>query len=392
MTRQPAPRRSRRFTVLAGLVTAALVVSACGSDDDAADDEPAEAPADEPATDDSAAEPADEAADGDGYNVAMSVAFVGNAWRKSMVQGWENAAENAKQAGLISDYQVSVSPQPTATSQISQIQSLILQKPDAINIDAESPTALNPVIKQACEAGIKVIVFDQTTDSEDDCAHFLYNPLEDYGAEIARQVAEQIGGAGNVILVEGVAGGKPNALILEGVEEVLAEYPDIEIVAQVVGESADSVTEQALTGVLPTLDEVDGVISWGGTSGIISAFTKAERPIPALVFDNSGESLRTLAELKAEDETFAGTGVFTDPGQGAAALQATLLLLGGEELPKEIITPVIAVPQADLDSWIDVTPPGAVAQWLWTEDDIRQTIDSQGSDDPYTPPIPADAL
>lgn len=334
-----------------------------------------------------------EATEGDSdYTVALSVAFTGNAWRKSMIQGWEYAAEQAKEAGKISDYKVSVAPQGTATSQIAQIQSLILEQPDAINIDAESPTALNPVIKQACDAGIAVIVFDQTTDATDDCSNFLYNPLQDYGAAIAESVATQIGGAGDVILVEGVVGGKPNAEILSGVEEVLEGYPDIEIVSSVVGESSDSVTEKALTGVLPTLDDVDGVISWGGTSGILSAFDKADRPVPSLVFDNSGESLRKLAELYEEDPDFQGSGVFTDPGQGAAAFQATMLAKDGTEIPKEIITPVITIPKEDLEAWIDVTGPGAVAQWLWTEDDISQVIETQGTDSLFEPAIPDKSL
>ncbi|MGB0102495.1 MAG: ABC transporter substrate-binding protein [Nocardioides sp.] len=364
-------RRSQLLTT--GVVLSALAATAAGCGGDSAGSE-------------------DASGDSSDYSVALSVAFTGNAWRKSMIQGWEYAAKQAKAAGDISDYKVSVAPQGTATSQIAQIQSLILEQPDAINIDAESPTALNPVIKQACDAGIEVIVFDQTTDATDDCSTFLYNPLKDYGAAIADSVATQIGGAGNVILVEGVVGGKPNAEILSGVEEVLEEYPDVEIVSSVVGESSDSVTEKALTGVLPTLDDVDGVISWGGTSGILSAFAKADRPVPALVFDNSGESLRKLAELFEEDPDFQGSGVFTDPGQGAAAFQATMLKKDGTELPKEIITPVITIPQKDLDAWIDVTGPGAVAQWLWTEDDISQVIETQGTDSLFEPAIPDESL
>ncbi len=363
--------RSRRPLAAALVSVLALTATGCGSGSDSG---------------------SDAGGDGDGYTVAMSVAFVGNAWRKSMVQGWEYAAENAKKAGDIADYKVSVAPQGTATSQIAQIQSLILEKPDALNIDAESPTALNPVIKQACDAGIKVIVFDQTTDSTDDCASFLYNPLKEYGAAIAEEVASQLGGSGDIILVEGVVGGKPNAEILSGVEEVLKGYPDVKIVSTVTGESSDSVTEKALTGVLPTLGDVQGVISWGGTSGILSAFSKAKRDVPALVFDNSGESLRKLQELKDADANFSGAGVFTDPGQGAAAFQATMLLLNGTDLPKEIITPVITVPLDDLAAWIDVTPPGAVGQWLWTEDDVKKVIESQGSDNVFQPAIPSLAL
>ncbi len=367
----------------------ALVAAGCsGSSTSAPDTSTAAADTSASAPGASASAPA---TGSDDYTVALSVAFTGNSWRKSMVQGWEYAAKNAQAAGEISGYKVSLAPDGTATSQIAQIQSLILEAPDALNIDAESPTALNPVIKQACDAGITVIVFDQTTDSTDDCATFLYNPLKAYGAAIADQVATQMGGTGNLILVQGVVGGKPNAEIVSGVNEVLAGYPDIKVVADVVGESSDSVTEKALTGVLPTLGPVQGVISWGGTSGILSAFDKADRPAPALAFDNSGESLRTLQDLGTADPNFTGTGVFTDPGQGAAAFQATMLKKNGTELPKEIITPVITIPKDNLSSWIDVTPPGAVAQWLWTQDDVAQVIATQGTDALFEPAIPTQA-
>jgi ribose transport system substrate-binding protein len=330
-------------------------------------------------------------ADTSGKKIAFSNNYAGNSWRQAMLDSYGIVTKKAVEDKAVGAADIFTTADKEVPTQAAQVQNLILQGYDAIVINAASPDALNGAIKQACDAGIDVIVFDQTTDATDDCATFLYNPLKDYGAAIAASVAEQMGGSGNLIVVEGVVGGKPNAEILSGVEETLQGYPDIDVVSKVVGESSDSVTEKALTGVLPTLDDVGGVISWGGTSGILSAFEKAERPLPALAFDNSGESLRKLAELYGQDPDFSGAGVFTDPGQGAAAFQATMLMKDGTDLPKNIITPVINVPKDDLDAWIDVTGPGAVAQWLWTEDDVRQVIDTQGAD-LHEPAIPAESL
>src|SRR5271165_1113288 len=101
-----------------------------------------------------------------GYKIALSNSFYGNTWRKQMVDVMQKAANDAKAQGLISDFVVD-NGDGTANTQLAQLNSLILSHPDAILINAASPTALNGAIAQAAQQGIKVVVFDSLTSSTD---------------------------------------------------------------------------------------------------------------------------------------------------------------------------------------------------------------------------------
>ena len=63
-------------------------------------------------------------------SVALSNAFLGNAWRRSMITAFEEAATKAQEDGLISSFQVSNAPgENSATEQIAQLKALLLDEP-----------------------------------------------------------------------------------------------------------------------------------------------------------------------------------------------------------------------------------------------------------------------
>src|SRR5690242_8819531 len=67
---------------------------------------------------------------GDKPFIALSNGFIGNGWRQTMIAKFEAAAEQAKTDGLIGKYKVVNAPgENSATEQVAQIKSLLLQKP-----------------------------------------------------------------------------------------------------------------------------------------------------------------------------------------------------------------------------------------------------------------------
>jgi ribose transport system substrate-binding protein len=326
-----------------------------------------------------------------GYTIALSNAFLGNGWRHSMVDAWTKTAKKLKSQGTIKDFKVDNAPQNTASSQISQIQSLILSHVDAITIDSASPTALNPVIKKACDAGIKVVVFDSLASAK--CEYNLYDPFPAWGLAQVKSIVKGMHGKGNLIVAQGVVGSKPNKTVMGVWKKYLAKYPKIHTVATVDGENDDATVQKALSKVLPSLSKVDGVLIQGGAAGVVKAFKAANRPIPAIDFDTLGSSLRLWKKLH-EKNGFSTTGVNTDPGQGTAALQEAVLLLqkkkiNGKAIPKELHWPMITVPQKDLDAWIKVTPPTGVTAYLWPRNSVIDGIkNQQAGKEVKPPPIP----
>lgn len=232
---------------------------------------------------------------GGGYSVVLSNAYMGNAWRKTMVKNFTAAAEQAKQQGLLKDFDVLITQDNKPTDQIAQLQTQLLKRPDAIIINAASPTALNPVIEKACAQGIKVIVFDSLATAP--CAYKLNHNLEQLGQEQGEFIGRQLKGRGNVIELRGISGSEPDIAIHNGIQAGLKQFPGIKVVATVDGEASQTTAQQAVQSALRSLPNVDAVMTQGGGDafGVIQAFESSGKPVPPIVLGSGGNELKVVA-------------------------------------------------------------------------------------------------
>ncbi|ADG87915.1 hypothetical protein TBS_01710 [Thermobispora bispora] len=325
-------------------------------------------------------------AEGDKPFIALSNGFIGNGWRQTMIAKFEEAAKQAQADGLIGKYKVVNAPgNNSATEQVAQIKSLLLQKPDALLINPASPTALQPVIQQACDAGVKVVVFDSAIDAP--CAYILQNSFVDWATYAAKPVLESIGGKGNVIVVRGVVGSQPEAEMYETTKKILAEYPQVKTVATVTGMCDGATAQKAVLGVLPSVSTVDAVIGCGDGYGVAQAFATAGKPIPAVTFETNGRALSYWKDNKIDNGSVA---VMSDPAQSVAALWAALDLLEGRDLPKQMTFPIVLIEEKDRDTWASVLKPDEYAAWPWTRELFRQQVEAiKTGGEPVQPPIPS---
>lgn len=323
------------------------------------------------------------------YVIGLSNSFLGNTWRQTMVNIFEKTAKQAESQGLISGYKVENTSDNDATTQISQIKSLILEHVNALLIDAASPTALNPTITEACKAGITVIVFDSLASAP--CEYNLADNYLLYGHEEAKLVASCMHSTGNVIMAKGVVGSAPSQAIYDQSLKELKNFPKIKIVSTVVGEADNSVTEQAIAGVLPSLPSVQGVITGGSSYGAVQAFLNAKRPLPCAVYDNSGTALRFWQSQHAKTG-YTAYSYRTEPGQAAAAVWEAIEMRQGKHFARNLTFPNIEVTQSTLDKWVKVVPPQKVCAWLWTRAQFNQEISAISKHKVYYPPIPTSAV
>ena len=171
-----------------------------------------------------------------------------------MVDSFTQAAEEAKNAGYIADYEIQ-NGDNTVNTQIAQINSFILEGVDAICINAASSTALNDVIQQAMDQGIVIVAFDSIIDLEG--AYTMDYDWVSMGETKTQYVMDAIGGEGNVIIVRGPSGAAPDEGIYEGIMNVLEQYPDVTVAAEVLGEADATVTQEGILNVISSLPEID---------------------------------------------------------------------------------------------------------------------------------------
>lgn len=156
----------------------------------------------------------------------MNVSFVLHSLSGSF---YTKLAEGAEAAGKDLGIKVSVSAPTTASSldeQVGLLETAISSGADAIATVTWDPTGFNSVIKEAEDAGIPVVGFNQDAK---DCGTvcFVGQAYEAAGYELGKYMFDQMGGEGSYIIAS--CGPTDSALIAReaGIDKAAAEYPNV---------------------------------------------------------------------------------------------------------------------------------------------------------------------
>ena len=155
--------------------------------------------------------------------------------------------------------------------QVSYINTLTQQGVGAIALSANDPDALCDAVKEARDAGVKVVTFD--ADTNKDCRDIFINQAE--AAGIAKVevdlIAEQIGDAGKVAILSATANAtNQNAWIDLMKADLAANHPNIQLVDVVYGDDDDQTSFDKTAALLQTYPDLKGIIS-PTTVGIAAA-------------------------------------------------------------------------------------------------------------------------
>jgi len=247
--------------------------------------------------------------------------------------------------------------------QVSDIEDLLVRGVDCLIVAATSEEAVNPAIEQAMADGIPVIIQERDVTTEDFVSHI--NILTyDIGTIQAEAAAEMLGGEGQVVLLEGAAGTGPAEEARRGHEEVLAEYPGIEILAtEYTGWSRDE-GKTIMENWLQAYDQIDAVIADSGIQqqGAYEAVAEAGRLDEVQVW--TGDSLQAWIR-QVDAEGIPAVIVNRPLTFGALAVDACAAILSGVEVPKNWYDPVEALDVAALDQYIAEDIPGSHEWWNW---------------------------
>lgn len=301
--------------------------------------------------------------------IGVSNSYYGNQWRKTMVDSFVRVADQAKADGLIGDYEVQ-NGDGTVNNQIAQINTFILEGVDAILIDPGSTTALNDVLQEAVDAGIVVVSFDGSIES--DAVHQIVFPLYDLCKERGEKMVEMLGDTFNCVVVRGLEGNPPEVDMYQGNADVFAQYPGIKVLATVWGDFSATKTQEELLKVIPSLSEhVDAVVTQcgGDAYGAVMAFETyySEDEMPLIFGDNGTEFINWWAE-HPNYKSFSST---TPPSVIDCALWAALYQLNGGDLPMNMVGPLAYCTQEEATSLAGTLAAGAVyctdyePVWTW---------------------------
>jgi ribose transport system substrate-binding protein len=326
----------------------------------------------------------DGSGDGKPIKIALSNYFNGNIWRKQMEASFETTA-NAN-PDYVSEFKI-VNSDGSAPQQAQQIQSLVLEGYDAIIIDAASPTALNGAIEEACAAGVTVVVFDSLATA--DCAYKVAFDYETYGVMEAEFMAEQLGGKGNLLMVRGLPGNTVDEDIYNGAQSVLADNPDMNLVGEVYGEWTESTAQQEVAKIIPSLPELQGVLTEGNDGGgTLDAFLQAGAdPLPLIIQGNSGQGLQGWVNVSKEDPDYKTMSISSQPSISSTALWLSWMLINEQndaaDVPdKTIFAPLLVIPEENRDAWAEALEYTEIAENPTTLEQTESYVKSALDGDP----------
>jgi len=246
--------------------------------------------------------------------------------------------------------------------QVSDIEDLLVRGVDCLIVAATSEEAIDPAIEQAMAEGVPVVIQERDVTTDDFVSHINIR-LDDLGRLQAEGAAELLGGEGQVVLLEGVAGSAAE-LSRRAHEEVLAEYPGIEILAtEYTGYSRDE-GKTIMENWLQAYDQIDAVIADSGIQqqGAYEAVAEAGRLDEVRVW--TGDGLQAWIR-QVDSEQIPGVIVNRPLTFGALAVDACAAILSGTPLPHIWYDPVEALDTANLDQYIAEDVPGSDEWWNW---------------------------
>lgn len=295
------------------------------------------------------------------FVIGLSNSFSGNSWRAQMAAEFKFEAEKLKAAGVVKDYVIADATGNTA-NQIQQIQNLIAKGVDAILVNANSDTALNPVLAAAHKANILIVAFDNTVTSP-----YAINVNTDqvkFGAAGAEWLVKKLGGKGNILALNGVAGTPVNAARWNAAKAVFDKNPGIKILSEINANWEQATAQQAVANLLPSFPKIDGIWSQGGamTLGAIYAFQAAGRPlIPMTGEANNGLLKAWKTNLPKGFDSIAPA---QPPALSVEALRVAVEALKGKDPGQTILLDPPMVTTENLDTHLRTDMPDSL--WLPT--------------------------
>src|ERR1700727_305084 len=130
------------------------------------------------------------------YKVYLSMSYIGNDWQAEAANMVKAMAAALGPDKLSLEVQVSG---PNAQRQIQQINAMVQAGANAIVVYPISPTALNQVVKSACDKGVLIFAYD--AEITEPCAYNVHIDQEEAGRKTADWLVDKLGSKGGNIVV-----------------------------------------------------------------------------------------------------------------------------------------------------------------------------------------------
>ena len=224
----------------------------------------------------------------DGETIAVFTKNQTNPFSQNVRVGAENAA---RQLGAKVIQYVPTKPD-SIPEQMSQVEDVIVKKPNAIVFTPVDYKALIPSVEKMNAAGIPVV---NVTDHMAGGKLVSYVGIDDYkvGLATGQALVTALGGKGNVVIIEGVKGSLSNQDRTRGLTDAIKAAPNMKLLATQPGNFQRLNALQVMENMMQSFPQIDGVLAANDAmaTGAIEALEAANRKAVVVGINGTKEAV-----------------------------------------------------------------------------------------------------
>jgi ribose transport system substrate-binding protein len=217
--------------------------------------------------------------------------------------------------------------------QNDQVDALIQQGADLILLNAVDSAGIASAVARAQAAGIPVVAVDVDAQGAD--AAVTTDNVE-AGRQSCQALVDQIGGSGNILIIEGTPTSAPQDRV-KGCEEVLAANPGVEVVGRQAGKNDRDSGLQLATDMLTANQDVRGIFAINDPEALGADLAVQQAGRTGVVITGVDGSPEAVKALQDPNSNFFATPAQDPGGMVLEALEVGRGLVAGNP-PAERIT------------------------------------------------------
>lgn len=275
----------------------------------------------------------------------------------AVTHGWVaavayNAELRAKELGSQIEYKIETSN--NAEEMTSQLDDLKTWGAEAI-VAFPQWEGMEVPIKQALDAGIKIVNFDIKINV--DGVYRVAGDNKDMGVQGAKYVVDKIGKTGTVVMLEVPTSGSVSELRKQGFVDTMKQIaPDMKILSYATKFTREDGLKD-FSDILTKNKKIDAVYSMDDETsiGVLQAIKESGRTDIKVV--TGGGGMQEYFKMMPENNNIWIESALYSPAMVKDAVDVALKLLNGEDVPKETIIPTTIVDKSNYQKYLDDKSP-----------------------------------
>jgi ABC-type sugar transport system substrate-binding protein len=224
--------------------------------------------------------------------------------------------------------------------QISDIQDLLNKGAEVLIVAPVNSDGLEPALTAAKEKGVPVLTIDRkvTAQACEDYIAFLGSDFVEQGKRAADALAKATDEKGKVAILLGSSGNNVTDDRTSGfVDQLEAEYPDMEVIAKQTGNFARDEGQQVTEQLLAAHPEIDAIyaendeMGVGAMTAISSAGLQPGKDVKIVSIDGIHDAVQAIVDGK-----YNGV-IESNPRFGPLAFSTLEDFFGGKSIPEDVI-------------------------------------------------------